>query len=117
MTEPKERYLKVYINQHVDTTMRQFAIITCNLIDPKGDIFFGSTNHEVAVSFNLEYFMTEVAEEHRAWFIAHVVRNIADPVAAENGWEITEEENSYVELLRICENLWEDYQKNIDKYK
>jgi hypothetical protein len=111
----KERHLKVYINQHVEPTMRQFAIITCKFIDPKGDIFFGTSNAEVEVSFNLEYLMTEVKEEHREWFIAHVVRHIADPYASENDLEVTEEDNNYIELCQTCQNLWEDYQKSLDR--
>lgn len=111
-----ERHLKVFINQHIEPTMRQYAVINCRLINPTGDIYFGTANYDTEVSFNLEYLFTQVEEQHREWFIAHVVRHIVDPIVEQNGWDLTDEDNNYIELLRDCQNLWDDFQKNVDKY-
>jgi len=112
-----ERHFKILIRPHIDLTLKQYAVVTCRLINPAGDFYAGNLNHDTEFSFNLEYLMTDVEELYRAWFIAHVARNVIDPIVEENKWEITTDLNEYMELVKTCEVLWQDYKNTLDIQK
>lgn len=95
----KEKFYKIYIRPHPEA--KGYGIVSFVLYDAKDN----DDREEIEVSFNLDFFMDDVEERYRAWFIANVARHYIDPVIEENGWEV-EDGNNYLELVREFEDLW-----------
>lgn len=95
-----EKIYKIYIRPHPEA--KGYGIVSFILFD---SIDNEDKSEEIEVSFNLDFFMSDVEERYRAWFIANVARHYIDPVIENNGWEV-EDGNNYLELVKEFEELW-----------